>query len=168
MIITDYKTEYHLDYPDYYPGASAIHTDYDEVIVGIGSSEAEAFDDAMEQLASTHDITNLDTITDPDAMTIEIDGDENGDSYPYIYCELYYSMVEGPERDEDIPTWCLCYVINDDPSGLTDEEIAMVDHYFQGVQHVEPIGGTFFSWHPAFGLAGECQDCLITYIKSED
>lgn len=28
---------------------------------------------------------------------------------------------------ETIPTWALCYIINGDASGLTDEEIRMVD-----------------------------------------
>ena len=28
---------------------------------------------------------------------------------------------------EAIPTWALCYIINGDASGLTDEEIRMVD-----------------------------------------
>ena len=28
---------------------------------------------------------------------------------------------------EAIPTWSLCYIINGDASGLTDEEIRMVD-----------------------------------------
>ena len=30
-------------------------------------------------------------------------------------------------RMEAIPTWALCYIINGDASGLTDEEIRMVD-----------------------------------------
>ena len=28
---------------------------------------------------------------------------------------------------EAIPTWALCYIINGDASGLTDEEVRMVD-----------------------------------------
>ena len=31
------------------------------------------------------------------------------------------------ESTENIPKWSLPYLINDDPSGLTDEEIKMVD-----------------------------------------
>ena len=31
---------------------------------------------------------------------------------------------------EPIPTWALCYLINDDRSGLTDEEIAMIDKWY--------------------------------------
>lgn len=29
---------------------------------------------------------------------------------------------------EPIPTWALCYLINGDPTGLTDDEIAMIDN----------------------------------------
>lgn len=28
---------------------------------------------------------------------------------------------------EKIPTWSLCYLINGDPTGLTDDEIRMID-----------------------------------------
>ena len=30
---------------------------------------------------------------------------------------------------ECIPTWALCYLINSDPTGLTDEEIEMIDKW---------------------------------------
>ena len=33
------------------------------------------------------------------------------------------------ESTENIPKWSLPYLINDDPSGLTDEEIKMVDDF---------------------------------------
>ena len=31
---------------------------------------------------------------------------------------------------EPIPTWALCYLINGDPTGLTDDEIAMIDKWY--------------------------------------
>ena len=42
---------------------------------------------------------------------------------------------------EAIPTWSLCYIINGDASGLTDEEIR----------------------YPFFGLPTEVEDCDIIY-----
>lgn len=32
---------------------------------------------------------------------------------------------------EKIPTWSLCYLVNGDATGLTDEEIALVDKWYQ-------------------------------------
>ena len=45
------------------------------------------------------------------------------------------------ESVENIPTWSLPYLINDDPTGLTDEEIKMVDDFVKQwqVQTVSPI-----------------------------
>lgn len=41
---------------------------------------------------------------------------------------------------EKIPTWSLCYLVNGDASGLTDEEIQAIDcwHKELGVQIVSP------------------------------
>ena len=36
---------------------------------------------------------------------------------------------------EAIPTWALCYIINGDASGLTDEEISMVDFEIE-IEHL--------------------------------
>ena len=48
------------------------------------------------------------------------------------------------ESTENIPKWSLPYLINDDPSGLTDEEIKMVDDFVNQwqVQVVSPIEWT--------------------------
>lgn len=35
------------------------------------------------------------------------------------------------ETIEKIPTWALCYIINGDPMGLSDEDIKMVDGFMQ-------------------------------------
>ena len=42
---------------------------------------------------------------------------------------------------EAIPTWALCYIINGDASGLTDEEIRMVDEAMRknNIEIVSPI-----------------------------
>ena len=42
---------------------------------------------------------------------------------------------------EPIPTWALCYLINGDPTGLTDDEIAMIDKWYADnkVQTVTPL-----------------------------
>ena len=39
--------------------------------------------------------------------------------------------MERFETIEKIPTWALCYIINGDPTGLSDEDIKMVDGFMQ-------------------------------------
>lgn len=68
-----------------------------------------------------------------------------------------------------IPTWALCYLINSDPTGLTDEEIAMIDQWTteNNVLTVctasEQEGECFpyFTHYPAFGLPTEVVDCNV-------
>ena len=85
MKITDYEIKYKIDYPDYYPGASAMHTSYDEVSIGIGETGPEALDDAIEQIAMCYDIENLDIISSVHGKYLTARGEA------YIYCELYYN-----------------------------------------------------------------------------
>lgn len=37
--------------------------------------------------------------------------------------------MERFETIEKIPTWALCYIINGDPTGLSDEDIKMETHH---------------------------------------
>jgi len=72
---------------------------------------------------------------------------------------------------ESIPTWSLCYVINGDPTGLTDDEIRMVDQWLNDwqVEIVSPITDEndnthpYFSHYPLFGLPTEVEECDIIY-----
>ena len=50
--------------------------------------------------------------------------------------------MERFETIEKIPTWALCYIINGDPTGLSDEDIKMVDGCVQiwRVESVSPLG----------------------------
>ena len=72
---------------------------------------------------------------------------------------------------EAIPTWALCYIINGDASGLTDEEIRMVDEAMRknNIEIVSPrynedmCTEPYFSHYPFFGLPTEVEDCDIIY-----
>lgn len=72
---------------------------------------------------------------------------------------------------EAIPTWVLCYIINGDASGLTDEEIRMVDEAMRknNIEIVSPrynedmCTEPYFSHYPFFGLPTEVEDCDIIY-----
>ena len=75
---------------------------------------------------------------------------------------------------ERIPTWALCYLVNDDPSGLSEEDIRMVDEFVNknNVSIVDPVrtneDGDFheyFSHYPAFGLGTDVVDCnIVSFI----
>jgi hypothetical protein len=71
---------------------------------------------------------------------------------------------------EKIPTWAMCYLVNGDASGLTDEEIALTDEYCKRnyVSVVCPINDSveeemqpYFTLYPAFGPACDVIDCII-------
>ena len=61
---------------------------------------------------------------------------------------------------EAIPTWALCYLFNSDATGLTDEEIALIDQWYtenkvMGITTATEQEGEcfpYFSHCPAFGL----------------
>ena len=67
---------------------------------------------------------------------------------------------------EKIPTWSLGYIINGDMTGLTDEEIRMIDEWQSkwNVQVVSPLtdeednAQPYFSRYPLFGLPAEFSD----------
>lgn len=69
---------------------------------------------------------------------------------------------------EKIPTWSLCYLINGDPTGLTEDEIREIDEWMGKwqVEIVAPIEGDneiqpYFTYFPLFGLATDVVDCII-------
>ncbi len=74
---------------------------------------------------------------------------------------------------EKIPTWSLCCLINGDASGLTDEEIRMIDTWLNDweVQIVSPVtdgegnAQPYFSHCPLFGLPTEVEDCDILFTN---
>lgn len=82
---------------------------------------------------------------------------------------------------EKIPTWALCYIINGDTDGITEEEKAMVDEFFNSyrvasmqVQIVSPViedgeeaPQPYFTHCPAFGQPCEVEDCDVLYTVSE-
>ncbi len=45
-----------IEYPDYFQGCGVSFTDFDEVQTGIGDTEREAFEDALEQTCCCHSL----------------------------------------------------------------------------------------------------------------
>ena len=70
---------------------------------------------------------------------------------------------------EKIPVWALCYLVNGDFSGLTDEDKAIVDEWWERnivvtvstVYDEENNGHPYFTYFPAFGLASDVIDCNV-------
>ena len=65
---------------------------------------------------------------------------------------------------EKIPTWSLGYIINGDMTGLTDEEIRMIDEWLSKwkVQIVSPLTDEEGNTQPYFS---RYQDCDILYTN---
>lgn len=80
---------------------------------------------------------------------------------------------------EKIPTWSLCYLVNNDYSGITEEDKEMVDKFWDKYQakadlfhciitlnFPEDIDSEKYFYHsPAFGLACEVVDCEIIFMN---
>ena len=70
---------------------------------------------------------------------------------------------------EPVPAWSLCYCVNGDATGLSDEEIAQIDGGMtrNGISDVCPPSDEdndgceqgFFNPYPPFGLACDCLYC---------
>lgn len=77
---------------------------------------------------------------------------------------------------EQIPTWALPYIINDDASGLNDEEIELVKEFYSSYEknglHIEIVSPHddeygYFSHYPAFGLPTNVIDCDVLYTEKK-
>jgi hypothetical protein len=82
------------------------------------------------------------------------------------------------EYDElAIPSWALSYLVNNDATGLDDEDQAQVDSFMADFEaeatslnaHVmfadDADGGEFFTHHPEFGLACNCVEAKILILQ---
>ena len=72
-------------------------------------------------------------------------------------------------RVEKVPTYALCYLVNDDATGLTEQEVNEIDRLLreQSVEIVSPPSDEewqpYFSSSPWFGKPCEVIDCDIVY-----
>ena len=69
---------------------------------------------------------------------------------------------------ESIPVWALCALINNDYSGLEDEDITLIDKWLEtsGYTYVccpDDDEEIYFSGFPAFGFASDVIDCWCYY-----
>lgn len=85
------------------------------------------------------------------------------------------------EYDVILPDYSLNYLINGDSSGLLLEDRIIVDNYMQQFyDYAREVGGDvvislpnfeadpYFTWNPAFGLACNVYDVVVSILVSED
>ena len=81
--------------------------------------------------------------------------------------------MERFETIEKIPTWALCYIINGDSEGISDEEAAEINQWLTDlkIDIVSPITDSEGNWspyfkaYPIFGKGAEVVDCNILMRK---
>lgn len=83
------------------------------------------------------------------------------------------------EYEEKVPTWALCYLVNNDYSGIEEEDKAMVDKFWDKYQRKADMfhcivtlnfpddidAEKYFSPTPAFGLACDVVDCTVVFMN---
>lgn len=68
---------------------------------------------------------------------------------------------------EKIPTWAFGYVFNGDKTGLTDEEVNLIDDTLKriGAELVcslpDEEAQPYFCHYPLFGLPAEVENCVV-------
>ena len=70
---------------------------------------------------------------------------------------------------EKIPVWAMYYLVNGDYSGITEEDKAIVDEWWErnNVVSVSPVSDEennshpYFSHYPAFWLGSDVIDCNV-------
>ncbi len=69
---------------------------------------------------------------------------------------------------EKIPTWALMYLEYGDASGLTDEDLEVVNAWIREshLQYLGPLSyDEYFSHYPAFGKPCDVMDCVCLISK---
>ena len=68
---------------------------------------------------------------------------------------------------EKIPTWAFGYIFNGDVTGLTDEEVRMIEETLNSIgaelvcTHPEEEAITYITRYPHIRLPTEVEDCVV-------
>lgn len=125
MQVKDFKVEIHgIDHHQYYQGASATYTDYDEVFVGVGSDFSEALEDALENAAQWRNIMAIEIASHDYWNEVESTAKNCVEDAIEFDADLYdtvWELVDGH-------SWVIYYAYNlailknsDNPSALFEE-----------------------------------------------
>ena len=85
-----------IDYPSYFPGVGVSGTEWDAVYVGIGRSEREAADDAVDQFAMAVDYEPVLAEIEAEVLTFSNDESDIEDE------ERAMAIENGVDPDDDI------------------------------------------------------------------
>lgn len=93
-----------VEYSDYFQGCGTACTKYSDVVTGIGCSDAEALEDALEQIATGYDVDTEDLEqrikkeygepSDFDVVSAECEEDEEeseGEETPWVHISIRWN-----------------------------------------------------------------------------
>lgn len=83
------------------------------------------------------------------------------------------------EFEEKVPTWALCYLVNNDWSGIEEEDKELVDKFWDKYQRKADMFNCvvtlnfpdnidedkYFSPTPSFGGACDVVDCAVVFMS---
>jgi len=75
----------------------------------------------------------------------------------------------GMVSEFDCPTWAVNFVVNGDSTGMTHDEVAVVEQFCEHMDcfSVSEDAGEFFSWHPAFGDPCTCVEVTFRWMNGD-
>lgn len=88
--ITEYDIEISEDHAQYWPGASLVFTDYEDLGIGSGSTPAEAYAEALDELEMNDwDTSTIECDLENDETLVSCECGEDD----YAECEHYWYVV---------------------------------------------------------------------------
>ncbi len=188
--ITSYEIIRHgAEHSDYFQGCGVSYTSFNHVSTGIGDTEAEAFDDALESIAQSHSFVDgeIERIekehgqewSEEDMQTVIGATDEEmegNDQPPYWHVSIRYNII--PDNglravEYTAPSCWASYLINGDSSGISDDDVSQCDAWVDSIGHGSPVSceeAGFMHHHDArqfCPLAADCETYTFLY-QDED
>lgn len=94
--------DHHIDHPSYFQGCGVALTEFADAATGTGNSPQEAFDDALEQLASGGWCLDLvtDKLSDESALSEEPEGYDGESSWHYVSVRVREFSIDVDETED--------------------------------------------------------------------
>lgn len=189
-IISDYEIIRHgVEHSDYFQGCGTAFSKFEHVSTGIGDTEKEAFEDALESMAMGHsfgegqiekleaDETKWDTRDIQEAIGATDEEMEGNDSTPYWHVSIRYNVREIEDNglravEYTAPSAWASYLINGDDSGLEPDERNACNKWLHAIKKDFPVSceDAGFIWrHDALEFCAGGADCqTYTFLVQEN